>query len=106
MRSRLSSLHDRRRKDSLEAVHGIWCFFSGFLFPNFLLPDANLDLLQLRVPLDKLLRSPAGETHAHPPVILIAFHTDHGPNSILRVSDLCPEHRVCLYSTLDRRPPK
>src|SRR5258708_29337006 len=63
------------------------------------------DLLQLRIPLNKLLRPAPWKTHAHPPIIILALNAHHCPHAILRMPHLAPKHRIALPASLHRRPP-
>src|SRR5258708_18495702 len=64
------------------------------------------DLLQLRIPLNKLLRPAPWKTHAHPPIVILALNAHHCPHAILRMPHLAPKHRIPLPASLHRRPPK
>src|SRR5258708_5845907 len=64
------------------------------------------DLLQLRIPLNKLLRPAPWKTHAHPPAFLLPLNAPHCPHAILRMPHLAPKHPIALPASLHRRPPK
>src|SRR5712664_515732 len=55
---------------------------------------AGLCLFELRVPLDKLLRTASGETHGYAAVFVVALYADNSSDSKARMADFAPQHGI------------
>src|SRR5881396_391033 len=62
--------------------------------------DPPLCLFELRVPLDKFFRAASRKAHGEAAVFVVALNANDRSNAKARMTNLSPQHRICIATAL------